>query len=137
MRRLSQRGSATVELLVLTPVLFGFFVLALIFGRVAHAREVVAEAARAGAATAVVLPNPAAGSYGAIVAAADNVANGSHTCSNLLVLTNTSNFVNGGGVTVAVRCTVHLSDLVFWGLPGTTTVTAVASAPVDPYRMAP
>jgi hypothetical protein len=46
MRRLSESGSATVELLVLTPVLFGFFVLALIFGRVAHAREVVAEALR-------------------------------------------------------------------------------------------
>ena len=37
-------------------------------------------------------------------------------------------------VNVTVTCTVNLSDLSIPGVPGTRTITATASSPVDAYR---
>ena len=37
-------------------------------------------------------------------------------------------------VTATVRCVVNLADLAVPGVPGTRTVTATASSPVDTFR---
>lgn len=57
-----------------------------------------------------------------------------HTCAHVSISIDTSHFVPGGYVTARVRCVVLLSDIGFPGLPGSTTVTASATAPLDPYR---
>ena len=57
-----------------------------------------------------------------------------HTCSQVSVSTDSSDFVAGGTVTVHVACRVLLSDLALPGLPGSTVVQASATAPLDPYR---
>ena len=43
-------------------------------------------------------------------------------------------FVPGGVVTVQVSCTVQLSGLGLLHIPGSETITASASSPIDVYR---
>jgi len=133
-RRRDDRGSLTVELVVLTPVLLVMALAALVFGRVSEARQQVVEASRAGAEAAAVLPTVGTAQWvGAINAVIDLIGR-THTCANVSVVTDTSRFVAGGSVTVHVTCTVLLSDIAFPGVPGSTVVRASATAPLDPYR---
>jgi Flp pilus assembly protein TadG len=133
-RRLDQRGSLTVELVVLTPVLFLLAVTALMFGRVSESRQRVVEAATAGAEAAAVLPTPGSAGIGASVDAAVEVAGGDQSCVHAHISTDVSHYYPGGFVTVTVQCQVELSDLSVPGIPGSTTMQASAVAPIDPYR---
>jgi Flp pilus assembly protein TadG len=132
-RPVGDRGSLTVELVVLTPVLLVLALAVTAFGRVAEARQQVAEAARAGAEAAAVQSDPA-GARAASAADATVGTADARTCSERQVLTDTSRFVPGGFVTVTVVCRVPLADLSIPGMPGTTTVRATSTAPIDPYR---
>jgi hypothetical protein len=57
-----------------------------------------------------------------------------HTCAHSQIDTDTSHFYPGGYVTVTVACQVDLSGVSIPGIPASTTVTASATAPIDPYR---
>ena len=129
-----ERGSMTVELVVITPVLLVIGITVLIFGRVTQSRQQVVEAARAGAEAAAVLPNPDVAQWGSSVDAAVGVVDPARTCLRQQVVTDVGHFYPGGFVTVTVTCTVALSDLSVPGMPGSTTVSATASAPIDPFR---
>ena len=129
-----ENGSLTVELVVITPVLLLVGLGMVVFGRVAEARQQVVEAARAGAETAAVLPTPGIAGWGAAVDAAVGVADPARTCSHQQVRTDLSRFYPGGSVTVTVMCQVPLSDISFPGMPGSASVQASATAPIDPYR---
>jgi Flp pilus assembly protein TadG len=133
-RRHDQQGSLTVELVVLTPVLFLFAVMVLMFGRVSESKQRVVEAATAGAEAAAVLPTPGSAGFGASVDAAVEVAGGDQSCVHARISTDVSHYFPGGFVTVTVQCQVELSDLSLPGVPGSTTVQASAVAPIDPYR---
>jgi hypothetical protein len=50
------------------------------------------------------------------------------------VVTDTSQFRAGGSVTTTITCNVELSDLVGLAVPGSRTLTASATEPVDTYR---
>ena len=130
----SQDGSLTVELVALTPVLLGLALLLLAFGRVTEARQQVVEAARAGAESAAVLPTPAAAQTGAAEAAVVGVLGRGQTCVHAQVVTDLSHFQPGGYVSVTVTCQVGLADLSVPGVPGSMTVKATSTAPIDPYR---
>jgi Flp pilus assembly protein TadG len=132
--RKDQEGSLTVELVVLTPVLFLLVITALVFGRVSEARQQVIEAARAGAEAAAVLPDGDSARTGAAAAAVVGLFNRAHTCARARVDTDLSRFYAGGSVRVTVACQVELSDVTVPGVPGSTTVTASSTAPIDPYR---
>lgn len=127
-------GSLTVELVVLTPVLLIIALASLVFGRVTEARQQVVEAARAGAEAAVVLPTVGTAQWVGSINAVVNLIGRTHTCAHVEITMDTSHFVPGGYVTAHVSCLVLLSDIGFPGLPGSTTVSASASAPLDPYR---
>jgi len=132
----SDTGSLTVELVVLTPIIMIVVLASLIFGRVTEARQQVVEAARAGAEAAAVLPTVGTAQWvGAINAVIDLIGR-THTCAHPDITIDTSHFVPGGWVTAHVSCLVLLSDIGFPGLPGSTTVSASATAPLDPYRSA-
>jgi Flp pilus assembly protein TadG len=133
-RRLDQQGSLTVELVVLTPVLFLLALMVVMFGRVSESKQRVVEAATAGADAAAVLPNPGSAGIGASVDAAVEVAGGDQSCVHARISTDVSHYYPGGFVTVTVQCQVGLSDLSLPGVPGSTTVQASAVAPIDPYR---
>jgi Flp pilus assembly protein TadG len=127
-------GSLTVELVLMTPVVLFLALMVLAFGRVGEARQQVVEAARAGAESAAVLPTPAAARAGAAEAAVVGVFARGETCTGAQVTTDVSHFYPGGYVSVTVACQVGLADLAVPGLPGTTTVRATSTAPIDPYR---
>jgi hypothetical protein len=94
----------------------------------------VVEAARAGAEAAAVEPDAQSARSGAAELAVAELFGQTRTCSGGAVGVDVSRFIPGGSVTVEVTCTVDLSDLSVPGVPGTTTVHASATAPVDPYR---
>jgi Flp pilus assembly protein TadG len=127
-------GSVAVELVVLTPVLFLLALMMLVFGRVSEARQQVVEAARSGAEAAAVLPDARSGQSGAIQQATLDLFDRTHTCSGGGVSVDVSRFTPGGSVTVVVSCNVDLSELSVPGVPGSTTIRASATAPIDPYR---
>ena len=129
-----EEGSVTDEMVVVTPVLLFLVFLVVVFGRVAEARQQVVEASRAGAEIASVQPD---GSDARAEAQMDaNVGFSDHagTCSWRAVTTDISHFHPGGYVTVTIVCKVSFADLSVPGIPGSTTVQATSTAPIDPYR---
>ena len=130
-------GSLTVELVVLAPVILVFALATLAFGRFTQARQQVVEAAQAGAQAAAVGSNADSAQQDALAAASTGILASAHTCENPQVNVNVSHFVPGGYVVVQVTCHVQLSDLLVPGLPGSTTVQASSTAPLDPYRSIP
>ncbi len=128
------RGSLTVELVVLTPVLLLVILVVAVFGRVAQARQQVVEAARAAAEAAAVEPDPASATAASDLDATVGFAGHPHSCSARQVVTDTSHFFPGGFVTVTVVCSVPLADVSVPGLPGSTSVRASSTSPIDPYR---
>jgi Flp pilus assembly protein TadG len=130
----SDDGSLTVELVVLTPVLFLLALTMVVFGRVTEARQQVVESSRAAAQIAAVLPNAAAAESAAAGAVSTGDLDRGHYCPTPEVTTDVTHFFAGGYVTVTVVCRVNLSDLSVPGMPGSTTVRASSTAPIDPYR---
>jgi Flp pilus assembly protein TadG len=133
LRRCNTRGSLTVELVVLTPVIALFLIVALAFGRYSLAREQVVGGARA-AADAVSVAGSAAQAEQVAIAAAMPVLQSSHSCTDPTITVDAGSFVPGNVVQVSVSCRVELSDLLVPGFPGATTVRAVQDAAIDPYR---
>jgi len=127
-------GSLTVELVALTPVLFFVALVVLVFGRVSEARQQVVESARAGAQFAAVLPDATQAQSGARSTVATATPGGGHLCPAPQVITDVSHFFPGGYVSVTVICHVALGDLSVPGLPGSVTIRATSTAPIDPYR---
>jgi Flp pilus assembly protein TadG len=135
-RRGDERGSITVELAILTPVLI-LLLGALVFaGRVQTSASSVEQAARAAARDASLARTPDAARTVASAAAARELATTS--CVATSVDVDTSGFSTrigqDGVVTATVTCTVSMADLAIPGLPGSHTITARATSPLDRYR---
>jgi Flp pilus assembly protein TadG len=128
-----QTGSMTVELVVLAPVVVLFALVAIGLGRVEQARQELADAARAGAEAASVVSSSGQAPVAAANAAVPALADQAHVCASPTVNTDTSLFGPPGRVQVTVVCHVGLSD-VLPGVPGSISLQATQSAPVDPYR---
>jgi Flp pilus assembly protein TadG len=133
-RRNGDSGSLVVELVVLTPVVFLIALCVVVFGRVSEARQLVTEAARAGAEAAAIMPNAQSAQSAAVDSAAVGTDGSAHTCAHTRIVTDVSHYYPGGYVRVTVTCAVALSDLSVPGVPGSTTVSESSTAPVDPYR---
>jgi Flp pilus assembly protein TadG len=129
-----ERGSVAVELTLITPLLLLLLVFVVALGRLASARQEVDDAAAQAARAATVTASASGASETAQQAAMASLASDRITCSHLSVTTNTSAFVPGGAVQVRVTCGVSLSDLSLLHLPGSETVSGVASSPVDQFR---
>jgi Flp pilus assembly protein TadG len=129
-----QKGSLAIELVVLTPVIVLFALVALALGRFELAREEVVSAARAAAEAASVVSSPSEAQQAAFAAASPVVASQVHSCAQLNVVADTGNFVPGGFVRVVVSCQISFTDLLVPGMPGHATVSASVSAPIDSFR---
>ncbi|MFD9129756.1 TadE/TadG family type IV pilus assembly protein [Kitasatospora sp. NPDC059571] len=133
-------GSVPIEAALLVPVVLAFVLMVVAAGRVQTTGAVVDAAARAGARAASL----ARTDDGADQAAADAVQGvlgrrGVHCRqdpgSPLTRGTLTTGAVQLGTVTVRVRCTVPLSDLLgVDGVPGEKTMTGEFTSVVDRYR---
>ena len=130
---LGERGSATVELVLLAPALvlvIGFTVFA---GRLGLAGMDVRHAAAAAARAASITQTPAAAAVAARAEATANLASSSVSCVDPGVDV-TAVMDPASSVSVSVACPIALSDLTVFGLPGARMIRARAVEPVDVYR---
>jgi Flp pilus assembly protein TadG len=123
------RGSAGLSVVLLTPVVLALLAFAVLAGRVGTAHQDVVSAAQAAARAASFRAGGAAAAD-ARVAAETTLRDAGIECES----TNVQIALGRTEVTSTVACAVKLSDLVDLALPGRTTITASASAPVDTYR---
>ncbi|MGV9268101.1 TadE family protein [Kitasatospora sp. NPDC003701] len=135
------RGSVSLELAILAPVLIAMLLLVIAAGRI-HIADNTVEAAARNAARAASLERDgaAAKAAGTRVAQQTFQDQGLH-CDQLKVDVPDAGFRAPLGtpstVRVSVSCTVALSDLALPGLPGSQTVRGEFSSPIDAYRGRP
>lgn len=132
--RATEGGSASTELVLLTPLAIVLVSVCFIAGRLVLARQQIDDAARAASQAAAVASGPLGARYAATVTVIANLEADGLACSHLAVTPGTATFRPGGKVSVSVSCTVPLSHLSFGRLPGSVRLTAVRSAIVEPYR---
>lgn len=136
--RHGERGSAAVEAVILVPAIMLIVLMAVAGGRYALARQSVEAAAAAAARSASLARDPGQAQSDATANAAATLANEHLNCLTTQVLVDTGAFSlpvgTPGQVSATVSCTVNLSDLSVPGLPGSATVTATMSSPLDTYR---
>lgn len=133
-----ERGSVSVEMVILGPVLL-FFVLAVFFaGRYALAQQSVQAAAAEAARAASIARSAGEASGAATGAASASLANQDVRCATQSVSVDVSAFSSSPGtpglVSATVSCQVDMSDLAFPGIPGNRTLEATMSSPLDTYR---
>lgn len=127
-------GFMALELAVLTPFVIAAVLLVVGFGRVAHGRQLVDQAAAVSARAAALANSAGQAQIDGHAAAAGTLAQTEVSCTALQVSVDTTAFVPGGQVEVTVSCTADLSGLALSGLPGSMTMTATARAPLETYR---
>ncbi|MEW6473141.1 MAG: TadE family protein [Actinomycetota bacterium] len=129
-----QRGSAAVELVLVTPVLIALMLFVVAGGRLASARADVDAAARDSARAASIARSPATAEREGTTAAHANLTDRGVTCRTLTVTIDTSEFRPGGRVAATVSCDIELADLTGLGLPGRRTVSSRFVEPIDAFR---
>ncbi len=137
-RRNRERGSAAIEAVIGIPAFGLFLVLIILGGRVTIAHQAVESAAAAAARAASISRTQGQAQTAASAGATTSLRNQSVNCAATQVRVDTSGFAAPAGtpasVGAAVTCVVNLSDLALPGLPGSRSITATASSPLDTYR---
>jgi Flp pilus assembly protein TadG len=132
-----ERGSATLETVIVVPAALMLILLIVFAGRYALARQAVNQAAWDAARTASIARTESEASANAHSTAKSVLDNQGLNCA-ANVAVDTSQFANppgvAGVVTVFVSCTVPLADLSVPGIPEYVTLTATATSPLDTYR---
>ena len=133
-----ERGSVTVEMVLIAPALLALLMLTVLAGRVVLAGGTVEQVAAAGARAASLARSPAEATTAATDAVRRAVEEQHLQCQDVSVSVDTTGFRvplgQPASVAVAVSCQVRLSDLTLPGLPGSRTLSDQAVSPLDPYR---
>lgn len=130
-----ERGMATIELVLLTPLAVVVLAFLVIAGRLSTVTADVAAASRDAARSASLTQT-----YDEAIAAADRTAQASLaaqdvTCQNLTVTAgDPSTFVAGGEIAITVSCDVSLGDVALPGIPGSRTVASTSAEVIDRFR---
>lgn len=119
-----------VEMVLLTPVLMGFVMLVVAFGRYVSVQGDIEAAAR-DAARAASLATSQDQARSAARSTIDASLDDQTRCS---VIEIDGNWTAGGEVRVRLGCSVSMSGLGLIGLPGSVDVDADSAVPLDPYR---
>lgn len=130
---MAEAGTSTVELVLLAPVLFAVLAFVVGLGRSADAQGRLTGAVRDAARAASLTTTPAAADTAATSTALADLQGAGLECRDPHVTTDTRSFRPGGQVQVTIDCALDLSTLIVSGLPGHTTLTAHATAPLDTY----
>lgn len=138
MRPRGDRGSATLEAVIIMPTFMLFVALIITAGRVQMARQSVDAAAVEAARAASI--SRTAGEAQSRASASGNQAltNQGLRCTSTSVSIDTSGYSVPVGtpasVSATIVCILDVSDVAIPGLPGTITITRSASSPLDTYR---
>ncbi|SRR6266487_1521197 len=134
----SSAGNAPLELVILAPVLLALIALVIAAGRTGLAQNSVAAAARDAARQASISRTPGEARANARTGALSELAQQGLHCAPATVHLNLAGFGVAPGVqasvSATVTCRVSLADLALPGAPGTRTLVATFSSPLDPYR---
>jgi Flp pilus assembly protein TadG len=130
-------GNAALELVILAPVILFLLGLVIAAGRTSVAQGSVAAAARDAARQASISLTPSAAQDAALSSARAALGQDGLNCDPVVTVN-----VSGFGVPVGepadvqatVTCQVSLSSLVVPGMPGSKTLRATFTSPLDPYR---
>lgn len=134
MNRADERGGATIEITLLTPLLLLFMLLVILAGRTVSTKLDVDAAANDAARAASLERTVAAAQATADRTIAANVSEGTKGCRKVTASVDASSFRPGGTVVVDVTCVVDLGDLTMLRLPGTQQIHGHAVEPLDTYR---
>lgn len=134
----SDRGSEALEAAIGLPAFLLFIALIIAGGRLAIAHQAVQAAAADAARSASISRTQGTAQGSGVSGATASLANQNLQCTSKTVSVDTSGFASPVGtpvsVTATVTCVVNLSDVTIPGLPGTQTITATMSSPLDTYR---
>lgn len=133
----TDRGSAAVELVLLTPLLVLILLTVVALGHLADARLVVADAAHQAARAASIARTETEARTSARSTVHAALHRAGAACSSPAVTLTTSGLKPGATTSVKVTCTVALGDLTHTGMPGRMTLQGTAYSPVDVHRSTP
>lgn len=129
-----EHGSVTTEMVLLTPVLLVLLAFVVFAGRVGGIQQQVIAAVDQAARAASLIGAPTAAEQAAVDTVMQNLDDAGVACRALNVEVDTAAFHRGGHVSVSATCAIGLDDVVFAGLPGQRSFTAVATEVIDVYR---
>lgn len=129
-RRSDERGSASVELAILAPLVGLLLGSVVLVGRVQLARADVEGAARSAARDLSISRDPYVAVEGVRSALMETLDVGSPTCRTLSF----SPEIGSTQVTVSITCSVDLQEAAILPVPGSMSVSASASEVIDIYR---
>lgn len=129
-----ERGSVSVQLVLLTPMLVVLLLFVVFCGRVAATKLSINDIAHQAARAASLARTPEQGVADAESTAAHALASAGVVCQTLTTTTNTEGLRPGSTVTVTVSCEVGLADLGLLDLGGARTFESTFASPVDLYR---
>ncbi len=127
-------GSATAEIVILTPLLILLALLFAIGGRLANALQEVGDAARTSVESAVIASTASNAQAQAVAASDYELSNDGLKCSPYSVAVDAADFAPGGLVSVQIRCGVGLLTFGIPGIPGAVTLSGHATARIEIYR---
>lgn len=134
----SERGSVSLELVIIAPALLLILAVAIYAGRVSTAGQTVEQAASAAARTASIARTGPAAQSTATTTARTTLTQQGLGCTSTTITVDTAGFVTPVGapaaVTVTVTCVLNTGDVAFPGIPGSQTLTGTAVSPLDSYR---
>jgi Flp pilus assembly protein TadG len=137
-RRRVEPGSATVEMVILTPVVLLLIALVVAGGRVALASNALAGVAGSAAREASLARSPQQALAAARANALRTLADQRLHCLSTQIIVDTAGFAAppgaGGTVRVDVYCTVALNEMAMPGIPGSRTLHDYSVSPIDPFR---
>ena len=133
------RGSVSLEMAILAPVLILLVVIGIVAGRTVLAANAVADAAHAAARAASLDRDPVSARADAAQIADTTLANSGRRCIRQTTTTDTSGFAvpigQPASVSVTVTCRISYADLsAVPGVPGGRTFSATFTSPLDQYR---
>ncbi len=134
----AEQGSASIEAAVGVPAFVLFVGLIIFAGRHATAHQAVESAAADAARSASIARSASAAKDDATVAARTSLDNQNLDCLTIDVTVDSGQFSRPAGelasVDVTVSCQIDLSDLSVPGVPGSRTLEATVTSPLDTYR---
>ncbi len=128
-------GSASAELVIVTPLFLAWLAAFLTGSEVLLARQQIGEAARTGVEAASSAPTPRAAVVDARATVDSELAHSVPSCGSPVVTVGVGDFVPGGFVTVLVSCTMNVPGVPLVTTSSATTVSARAVAPIEQYRV--
>lgn len=133
-----ERGSVTIEAVIVVPALLLFISLIIAVGRVQIAHQIVDAAAAEAARAASLARDPADAQTRASTSGEQALTNYGLGCASSSVNIDTSGFAAPVGtpayVSATITCVVDLGDVAIPGMPGAITITSTVASPLDTFR---